>query len=87
MQAVGYQPADLQRVFLAENLVILFSGLGIGLLAAVISIIPYLALGGQLGSLRLGGMLVLVVIVGLAVVLWGTAQVARTAIIPALRRE
>lgn len=87
LRAVGYQTADLQRIVLIENLLLLVVGLGIGLVAALLSVIPNLALGGQLGSARLGVMLTAVLVVGVLVALLTTVRAARVPLIPALRKE
>lgn len=87
LRAVGYRTATLQRLVLIETVVLLLVGVGVGLLAAVVSVLPHLALGGQIGSGRLAVMLSAVVVVGLAVAGLTTWGVARIPLIPALRRE
>lgn len=87
LRAVGYRTRALQTMILAENLLLLAVGLGIGTTAAVASVVPNLALGGSLGSPRLGLMLVGVFAAGLVVSVAATAGVARVSLIPALRKE
>ncbi len=87
LRAVGYRVADLQRLILVENVVLLSVGVGVGLTAAVISVIPNLVLGGQIGSGRLWLMLAAVVAVGLAVAGLTTRSIARVPLISALRKE
>ncbi len=87
LRAVGYQTGDLQRIVLIENILLLLVGVGIGLVAALLSVIPNLALGGQLGSVRLGVMLAAVLVVGVLVALLTTVRAARVPLIPALRKE
>jgi ABC-type antimicrobial peptide transport system permease subunit len=87
LRAVGYRTAVLQHLVLIENIVLLAVGIGVGLIAAVISVIPNLVLGGQIGSVRLAVMLVAVVAVGVFVAAFSTRGVARTPLIPALRKE
>lgn len=87
LRAVGYQTGDLQRIVLIENMLLLLVGVGIGLVAALLSVIPNLALGGQLGSARLGVMLAAVLVVGVLVALLTTVRAARVPLIPALRKE
>lgn len=87
LRAVGYQTGDLQRIVLIENVALLLVGVGVGLVAAVVSVIPNLALGGQLGSARLGVMLTAVLVVGVLVALLTTTRAARVPLIPALRKE
>lgn len=87
LRAVGYQTGDLQRIVLIENVVLLLVGIGVGLIAALLSVIPNLALGGQLGSVRLGVMLAAVLVVGVLVVLLTTVRAAQVPLIPALRKE
>ncbi len=87
LRAVGYQTADLQRIVLIENILLLLVGVGVGLTAALLSVIPNLALGGQLGSVRLGVMLAAVLVVGVLVALLTTVRAAKVPLIPALRKE
>jgi putative ABC transport system permease protein len=87
LRAVGYRVSDLQRMILVENVVLLVVGVGVGLTAAVISVIPNLVLGGQIGSARLWLMLAAVVAVGLIVAVVTTRSVARVPLISALRKE
>jgi ABC-type antimicrobial peptide transport system permease subunit len=87
LRAVGYRTATLQRLILVENVVLLAVGIGVGLIAAVISVIPNLVLGGQIGSVRLAVMLVAVAVVGVVVAVFTTRGVARTPLVPALRKE
>jgi putative ABC transport system permease protein len=87
LRAVGYQTGDLQRIVLIENMLLLLVGVGIGLVAALLSVIPNLALGGQLGSVRLGVMLLAVLVVGVLVALLTTVRAAQVPLIPALRKE
>ncbi len=87
LRAVGYQTGDLQRIVLIENVLLLLVGVGIGLIAALLSVIPNLALGGQLGSARLGVMLTAVLLVGVLVAVLTTVRAAKVPLIPALRKE
>ena len=72
---------------LIESGLVLVVGVGIGLLAAAISVIPNAALGGQVASVRLGGMLIVIVAVGIAVAYRATSWIARLPVIASLRRE
>lgn len=87
LRAVGYPTLTLQTMVLVENVVLLLVGVGSGLVAAIISVVPNLILGGQIGSLRLWGMLSAVVAIGVLVVAFSTRRVARVPLIPALRKE
>ena len=87
LRAVGYRPRTLVRLVLVENLLLLIAGLGIGLVAALISVLPNLQLGGQFDAPRLGLLLGAVFVVGFAVAVWATRSAARAPLIPALRRE
>jgi ABC-type antimicrobial peptide transport system permease subunit len=87
LRAVGYQTGDLQRIVLIENVLLLLVGVGVGLVAALLSVIPNLALGGQLGSARLGVLLAAVLVVGVLVALLTTVRAGSVPLIPALRKE
>jgi hypothetical protein len=67
--------------------VLLAVGVGVGLIAAAISVIPNLVLGGEIGSVRLWLMLAAVVVAGLAVAGLTTRSVVRVPLISALRKE
>jgi len=87
LRATGYSTGTLQRLVLIESGLVLSVGVGIGALAAVLSVIPNLALGGQFATVRLGGMLGIIVLVGIAVACWTTSRIARLPVIASLRRE
>jgi hypothetical protein len=59
----------------------------IGVVAAVASVLPNLALGGSVPWLRLAGLLVVVAVAGVAVAGLATGSVARMPLIPALRKD
>jgi len=87
LRSVGYRPGTLVRLVLVENLLLLVAGLGIGLVAAVISVLPNLELGGQFDAPRLLALLGGVFVVGLVVAVWATRSAANAPLIPALRKE
>ena len=87
LRATGYTAGTLQKLVLIESGLVLVVGVGIGLLAAVISVIPNAALGGQVASARLGGMLIVIVAVGVTVAYRATSWIARLPVIASLRRE
>ena len=87
LRATGYSTGTLQKLVLIESGTVLIVGVGIGLLAALISVIPNLALGGQVASVRLGAMLAVIVAVGFAVAYRATSRIARLPLIASLRRE
>jgi putative ABC transport system permease protein len=87
LRAVGYKTGALQTLILTETLFVLLIGLGVGVLAAVASVLPNLALGGSVPWVRLALLLVLVSAAGLVVAVLATAGVARVPLIPALRKD
>jgi putative ABC transport system permease protein len=87
LRAVGYRSRTLQGILLAENLLVLIIGLGVGLLAAAASVIPNLALGGTIPGIRLAGMLGLVFVTGCVVTVGAAGSLARVPLIPALRND
>jgi putative ABC transport system permease protein len=87
LRAVGYRTGALQTLVLTETLLVLLIGLGVGVVAAVASVLPNLALGGSVPWPRLLGLLGLVSVAGLVVAVLATAGVARTPLIPALRKD
>ena len=86
LRATGYRVATLQKLVLIESGLILSVGVGIGLIAAVISVLPNAALGGEVASVRLAGMLAIILLVGVGVAYRATAWVARLPVIASLRR-
>lgn len=87
LRAVGYETRDLQTMILGETLVVLAIGLGIGVVAAVVSVLPNYTLGGSVPWTRLALLLGAVSITGVIVAVVATAGVARAPLIPALRKE
>ena len=87
LRAVGWTTGDLQRIVLVENVVLLLVGVGLGLAAALLAVLPNLALGGQLGSARLLAVLGGVLLAGVLVAALTTVRAAGAPLIPALRRE
>ncbi len=87
LRAVGYRTGALQTLILTETLLVLLIGLGVGVVAAVASVLPNLALGGSVPWARLLGLLGLVSAAGLVVAGLATAGVARAPLIPALRKD
>ncbi|HET6573989.1 MAG TPA: ABC transporter permease [Fimbriiglobus sp.] len=87
LRAVGYRTGALQTLILTETLLVLLIGLGVGVLAAVASVLPNYALGGSVPWARLVLLLGLVSAAGLVVAVLATAGVARAPLIPALRKD
>ncbi len=87
LRAVGYRTRALQTLILTETLLVLLIGLGVGVVAAVLSVLPNLALGGSVPWVRLVLLLGVVSVAGLVVAALATAGVARTPLIPALRKD
>jgi ABC-type antimicrobial peptide transport system permease subunit len=87
LRAVGYRTRDLQTMIVAETLLVLAIGLAIGVVAAVASVLPNLALGGELPGARFFVLALAVGAVGFVVAGLATAGVARLPLVPALRKE
>jgi putative ABC transport system permease protein len=87
LRAVGYCTQQVQFLVLAENALLLLAGLGIGVLAALVSVSPHVLGGAAIPWLRLAAILALVLVVGLGVASAATAGILRVPVIPALRRE
>jgi ABC-type antimicrobial peptide transport system permease subunit len=88
LRALGYRRGTLGWLVLAENSFLLLVGLGLGTLAALVSVAPHLLAGG--GQVSWGGLLLMLGISLLAGLLASTAATAatvRAALLPALRRE
>jgi ABC-type antimicrobial peptide transport system permease subunit len=88
LQACGFRRARLAAMVVLENLVLLFSGLGIGFVAALLALVPQFAFGGAtIPWSTLCGMLGLVAFVGLIVGLYAVRAALQVPILAALRGE
>jgi ABC-type antimicrobial peptide transport system permease subunit len=88
LRAVGYQPAHLSWMVIAENALLLGCGLLTGVFCALLAIIPALiARGGRLSVVSLGLLLLAVLLTGLAASVIAVRAVVRSPLIPALRSE
>jgi len=88
LQAVGYQPRHLARMVVAENLLLLVLGTGIGVAAALVAIAPVLAERG--GAARLPGVVwapLAVLAAGLAAAWLALQVLRREPLLAALRSE
>jgi ABC-type antimicrobial peptide transport system permease subunit len=87
-RALGYRHRALGWLVLAENGFLLLLGLAAGTVAALLSVAPFLIGGaGEVPLVRLMGLLLLVLIVGLAAGALAVRATLRAPLIPALRRE
>jgi ABC-type antimicrobial peptide transport system permease subunit len=88
LRAIGYKPADFFTMTLAENGLLLATGLAIGAACALVAIAPALMeRGGQLPSPALIALLAATLIAGLFTALVATAAVLRSPLLSALRSE
>lgn len=88
LRAVGYQTSHLNRIILAENILLLICGLASGVVSALIAIAPALAARGGLhvaGSILL--LLLGVLACGLAASLLAVIAVKRAPLLATLRSE
>jgi ABC-type antimicrobial peptide transport system permease subunit len=88
LRAIGYSRLQLAWLMLVENGFLLLLGLGIGTVAAVLSISPQLARGA--GTVPLGNLALLfagVLAVGMVACGLAMAGAVRAALVPALRKE
>ncbi|MFQ5430560.1 MAG: FtsX-like permease family protein [Phycisphaerae bacterium] len=88
LRALGHRRAVLGWMVLTENAVLLFFGLSIGGLPALLAIFPNAASRpGEIPWVSLAGTLLLVLLVGMAAGAWAVRSALRTPLLPALRRE
>jgi putative ABC transport system permease protein len=88
LRAVGYRPAKLALMVVAENVLLLVSGLAIGVFCALLAIAPALvSRGGRVAVVSMVLLLSLVLATGLIASLVATVAVVRSALLPALRAE
>ena len=87
-RAVGYDTGHVSLMVLVENGLLLFGGLGIGTVCALVAIAPaWIERGGQFPVLSLAGLLLAVAGAGLVSSLVATVIAVRTPLLPALRSE
>ena len=88
LRAVGYDARHVSLMVLVENGLLLFGGLGIGTVCALVAIAPaWFERGGQFPVASLGGMLLAVAAAGLASTLAATAAAVRSPLLASLRSE
>ncbi len=88
MQAIGFSPRRLSQLITAETFALLATGVGIGIVCAVLALAPYvLEMGPQLNLVGPLLLLLVVVAVGFAVVRLALRSVARQPLLEALRNE
>jgi putative ABC transport system permease protein len=87
-RAVGFARGSLRTVILAENLLLLFAGLFLGTVAALVAVLPAaLHRGGELPLGLLGGLLLAVAAAGLVASLVAVSVVSRWPLLLSLRAE
>ena len=88
LRAVGYDTGHVSLMVLVENGLLLFGGLGIGTICALVAIAPaWIERGGQFPVMSLGGLLLAVAGAGLVSSLAATVVAVRSPLLPALRSE
>ena len=88
LRAVGYRPAHLAAMVLAENVLLLLLGLATGTVCALLAIAPAVALrGGRLPALSLSLLLAAVLATGVGASLAATVAALRSPLLAALRSE
>ncbi|MCC9605472.1 FtsX-like permease family protein [Blastopirellula sp. JC732] len=88
LQAAGFRRHRLVRLVLLENAVLLIAGLGTGIVAALVAVLPHMLFGAAgVPWLTLATMLGIIFVVGLIAGLWTARASLRTPLIPALRGE
>jgi hypothetical protein len=88
LQAVGYAPADLRRLVLAENALLLGLGLAAGLVPALVAIAPGLREHGAGAPLAtVAALAAALVVVGAAVSSLAVAAIRRLPLLASLRSE
>jgi putative ABC transport system permease protein len=88
MRAAGFRRALLARLVMIENALLLVGGLGVGILAALVAVLPHwLGGGASVPWLSLAATLAAVLVVGLLAGLLAVRATLRAELIPALREE
>lgn len=88
LRAVGYNSSHFTLMVIAENALLLFSGLITGTVCALLAIAPvFFERGGRLPNISLGLLLAGVLVSGLTASLIATWAALRSPLLPALRAE
>jgi ABC-type antimicrobial peptide transport system permease subunit len=88
MRAGGFRPRRLAQMVLGENAILLFAGLAVGCLAAIVALVPHWAFrAAGVPWLALAGLLAATIAIGLGAAWLATRSVLRAPIVPALRGE
>jgi ABC-type antimicrobial peptide transport system permease subunit len=88
LRASGFARRRLARIVMLENGVLLVGGLVVGVLSALVAVLPHLLAGGASIPWRsLGLTLGLVLVVGLAAGMWAVRATLRAPLLAALRAE
>lgn len=88
LRAVGYRPGHLRTMVIAENAYLLIAGTLIGIVAAIVAILPaFLQRGGHLPNPSLALLLLAVPVAGMAASLIAVRIVARAPLLETLRAE
>jgi len=88
MRAAGFRKSLLARLVMFENTLLLVGGLGVGVLAALIAVLPHLFGGGaSVPWESLTVTLAIVIVVGLLAGLLAVRATLRAELLPALRGE
>jgi hypothetical protein len=87
-RALGYTRSALGWLVLAENGFLVVMGLGVGVVAALLAVLPHLIeRGAQLPWIGFGVLIALELVAGLLAGVFAMMSVLRTPLLPALRRE
>ncbi len=88
MRAFGFRRRWLGQLVMLENFLLLLGGLGVGILSALLAVLPHLLEGGAvIPWLSLGATLAGVLIVGLLAGFWAVRNTLAIPLLPALRSE
>ncbi len=88
LRAVGFRTADLTRMVLAENVFLLGSGLTVGVVCALIAVLPtVLARGGSAPVIPVLGLVLAVAAAGLAASLLAVRVIRKSPLLDSLRSE
>jgi putative ABC transport system permease protein len=86
--AVGFRARALRRIVLSEHAALLWAGLGLGVISAVVAVLPaLLSPGGEIPYLSLGATLLAVFVSGLAWTWGATRWALRGELLESLRNQ
>jgi ABC-type antimicrobial peptide transport system permease subunit len=87
MMAVGFPIKNIRKMIFSEQLLILITGISIGIISAIVATLPSLKNNYNIPWLLMGLMIVVIIATGLAALLISLKSVTKDSLITSLKKE